>query len=147
MNTFEWTQETPVTANNLNEMQNIINQNISDEIDSKSKLLWTNPYPTSQFLPQTITLNSDDYDVLEIFFKKTATETYCSSIRTIKGYGTHLCLIDDSLAMFSRKMEYVSDTSVSFTKAIIVAYGANPQDQNTRCVPLYIVGHKTGLFS
>ena len=30
MEIFEWTEETPVTANNLNEMQNIINGNILD---------------------------------------------------------------------------------------------------------------------
>lgn len=32
MDTFEWTEETPVTANNMNEMQNIINNNISQSL-------------------------------------------------------------------------------------------------------------------
>ena len=32
MNTFEWDEETPVTANNMNEMQNIINNNFKDTI-------------------------------------------------------------------------------------------------------------------
>ena len=32
MDTFEWTEETPVTANNMNEMQNIINNNISGSL-------------------------------------------------------------------------------------------------------------------
>lgn len=33
MNTFEWTEETPVTANNMNEMQNILNGNIVNAIN------------------------------------------------------------------------------------------------------------------
>lgn len=32
MNIFEWDEETPVTANNMNEMQNIINNNFKDTI-------------------------------------------------------------------------------------------------------------------
>lgn len=32
MNIFEWDEQTPVTANNLNEMQNILNDNISEEV-------------------------------------------------------------------------------------------------------------------
>ena len=36
MNTFEWNEETPVTANNLNEMQNIINDNITTTVNDKN---------------------------------------------------------------------------------------------------------------
>ena len=51
MDTFEWTEQTPVTANNLNEMQNIINNNIleyedhysSDEI--KTNKVWIDGKP------------------------------------------------------------------------------------------------------
>ena len=32
MDIFEWDEETPVTANNMNEMQNILNDNISEEV-------------------------------------------------------------------------------------------------------------------
>ena len=32
MNIFEWDEQTPVTANNMNEMQNILNDNISEEV-------------------------------------------------------------------------------------------------------------------
>lgn len=35
MNTFEWDENTPVTANNLNEMQNILNENITDSIENQ----------------------------------------------------------------------------------------------------------------
>ena len=32
MDIFEWDEQTPVTANNMNEMQNILNDNISEEV-------------------------------------------------------------------------------------------------------------------
>ena len=40
MDIFEWTEETPVTANNLNEMQNTINDNITAERNKMGKTLW-----------------------------------------------------------------------------------------------------------
>ena len=39
MDTFVWTEETPVTANNLNEMQDILNDNISDSIANQYNLI------------------------------------------------------------------------------------------------------------
>lgn len=43
MDTFEWTEQTPVTANNMNEMQNILNDNISeamiDEYSTTEKVI------------------------------------------------------------------------------------------------------------
>ena len=41
MDTFEWTEQTPVTANNLNEMQNILNDNIGEAV-SNQVVLTTN---------------------------------------------------------------------------------------------------------
>lgn len=36
MDIFEWDENTPVTANNLNEMQNTLNDNITNQIDSEN---------------------------------------------------------------------------------------------------------------
>lgn len=38
MNIFEWDENTPVTANNLNEMQNILNENIIEEYSTNETL-------------------------------------------------------------------------------------------------------------
>lgn len=35
MDIFEWDEQTPVTANNMNEMQNILNNNISENVLDK----------------------------------------------------------------------------------------------------------------
>ena len=64
MDIFEWNENIPVTANNLNEMQNIINDNITDSITPT--VLWQNPNPLTTFDPQNITLSSGDYNYLEI---------------------------------------------------------------------------------
>lgn len=39
MDTFEWTEETPVTANNMNEMENILNGNITSSIANQYNLI------------------------------------------------------------------------------------------------------------
>jgi hypothetical protein len=39
MNTFEWDENTPVTANNLNETQNIINGNITTSLANQYNLV------------------------------------------------------------------------------------------------------------
>lgn len=39
MDTFEWTEETSVTANNMNEMENILNGNITSSIANQYNLI------------------------------------------------------------------------------------------------------------
>ena len=48
MNIFEWDENIPVTANNLNEMQNIINNNIIDIYSTdevKTNMVWIDNKP------------------------------------------------------------------------------------------------------
>lgn len=55
MDIFEWSENIPVTANNLNEMQNIINDNIEDESAriSNWNLLGTKTGSSSMSLPSS----------------------------------------------------------------------------------------------
>lgn len=55
MDIFEWSENIPVTANNLNEMQNIINNNIKDESAriSNWNLLGTKTGNSSMSLPSS----------------------------------------------------------------------------------------------
>ena len=148
MDTFEWTEETPVTANNLNEMQTILGRNFQ----LKGKLLWTNPSPLSSFEPDSITLSSDDYDVLEIYYYDWTTSKRMKSVKALKGENI---LIDTSFYsgtdyyVASREMTYNSNTSYSVGNCVSL-YGTtktaivNPI--NFVCVPVKILGYKTGLF-
>lgn len=117
------------------------------EINEKATILWSNPNPSSTFAAQNIVLSSDDYDVLKIYFKKTSNENRLMCLETIKGFGIDLHYIDDSCAMFSRGMSRVNDTTFSLASAKYkLASSSSTVGDNSRCVPIYIVGYKTGLF-
>lgn len=126
----------------------ILGVNILKTINGlKGTVLWENQNPTSSFAAQSITLSSDDYDTLKVFFKKTASETKVGSVDFIKGFGNDLGYIDDSCVVFSREMDYVSDTEYSLgTGGYLLANGTSKNTDNNRCVPLYVIGYKNGLF-
>ena len=84
---------TPATSSNLIAMQNIINQNIVDYFDKKTKILWKNDTPTSSFPAQTINLtdNLEYYDYYEILFlQSTSSARIMTTGRIPVGYGTIL---------------------------------------------------------
>lgn len=111
------------------------------------KLLWTNSSPNSSFATQTINLNSDDYNLLKIYYKKTNSENNLSSVEIIKGYDTDIGYIDDSCVVFSRHVESVTDTSLEFGGGNrLMPNGTASVADDTRCIPLYIVGYKSDLF-
>ena len=68
MNIFEWDESIPVTANNMNEMQNILGSNFQ----LKGTILWENLDTASSFSAQTVTLSESlsNYDRYEIIFKQ-----------------------------------------------------------------------------
>lgn len=116
-------------------------------LTGQPKILWTNSSPSSSFAGQTIALNSSDYDLLKIYYKKTDSENNLSSVEIIKGYDTDLGYIDDSCVLFSRHMESVTDTSLQFDGANRLMPGSSTTvADNTRCIPVYVVGSKSDLF-
>lgn len=63
MDIFEWEETIPVTANNLNEMQNTINNNITTEFSKIGKTLWEGSFTTGTLqIP-----NLSDYTMICIF--------------------------------------------------------------------------------
>ena len=112
-----------------------------EKVSNDMKILWTNPNPTSEFAEQDITLNSDDYDVLEIYYLMAANNTYVGSQKIPKGYNTRLMYTTSSLMIRFRNIIYLSDTSYS------IESGAGASGSDSDLIPLYIIGYKTGLFS
>lgn len=112
------------------------------------KILWTNPKPTENFIQQDITLNSNDYDVLEVWFSHYRGDNYSFSQRFLKGTNTDLFKSDKDGASQSRTITYISDTQLSFGDGYFYhpSYSDGARVQNSRCVPIYIIGYKTGLF-
>ena len=119
----------------------------------KGKVLWTNPSPTSEFSSQTITLNSSDYDLLEIFYYDYApsSERGCLSARVIKGKNTTLqAMFRESNVEFigERKINYTSDTQLSVLDnySIVRANSFNRSVYNDWNVPIYVIGYNTGYL-
>ena len=122
-----------------------------EEINDNKKILWTNSSPTSNFAAQDITLNSSDYDCYEIIFLNNMGEDlYYNTGKIPKGHGCRLveCYSGGSgAAMRTREVNYSSATQLEF-KAGRYAYGTTAAiDNNATCIPLYVIGYKTGLFN
>ena len=141
---------TPVTANNLNEMQAILGGNFQ----LKGKLLWTNPNPNEQFSTQSITLSSDDYDVLEIYYYDWVDTTSYKDLlcqKTIKGHSTKLQVQlshNSNGYAGNRRIRYIDNTTLQVDDCyrIIDNSAFSNAKANYWNVPVYIVGYKTGLF-
>lgn len=146
------TPDTEMSDRSRNTVENnVIKQYVDNSIIPR-KILWTNPSPLTPFEPKSITLSSDDYDVLEIYYYDWTTSKRMKSVKALKG---EKILIDASFYsgtdyyVASREMTYNSNTSYSVGNCVSL-YGTtttaivNPI--NFVCVPVKILGYKTGLF-
>lgn len=160
---------TPLSADRLNHMEDGIykaneelievhNSYSTSTTDSYScnyvngvagKILWTNPNPTSDFSPQTITLSSDDYDILEFFWRSDVAGKRVYSTRTLKGSSVQNDIYSTVIPTraWRRRADFVSNTSYSIDNCIRMEYNQTAYNDNGYCVPLYVIGYKTGLFS
>lgn len=127
---------------------------VGGKIIDPGKILWTNPDPTSSFGNVTITLSSDDYDMLEIFFYDFLSTKRVMSERIYKGQNGNLMalfMFNAGFYMGARAIEYTSDTQYLFGNARkIIDNGtvvSGVPTANSWIVPLYVVGYKTGLFN
>lgn len=149
MNIFEWDENIPVTATNLNAMQNILNNNVVNGFQANGTILWTNPSPASNFAEQTISLDSDDYDILDFVWQTNIGENRTAITRTLKGNGTQIDFFSTAVAtrVWTRRTTYVSDVSYSIGNCWRMEYGQTSINENGYCIPLYVIGYKTNIFS
>lgn len=132
---------------------NDVNSNMPDG----GKILWANPNPTYSFASQTITLNSDDYDLLEIYYNQGTNNTKCYSVKVLKGYGFDMLVmtnfnegVSQTAGARLRIATYVSDTSYSIGSGMErnnLGQSVAPTINNNGAIPLYIIGYKTELFN
>lgn len=139
-----------VTDSDMNEIKTVVNNNDDELITINTKLtnitgqiLWTNSRPTSDFSSQTITLSSGDYDFLEIFFcSNVQSENKTFEIRkTIKNYDVTLSTVVQNVNTY-RIVRFTDATHLAVESGYT---GTDVQDR--RCVPLYVIGYKTGIFN
>lgn len=137
-----------VTADNMNEIKNVINNAINEINKSISnlsgKILWTNSNPDIAINENTdITLSSSDYDMLEIYYKLAIDNNKVQSFKIPKGYDFTLDSIGYQGLALRRFVNRNSDTSYT-----IASYsGENVANSGNYIIPIYIVGYKTNLFN
>ena len=118
---------------------------------TNSKILWTNPTPTSNFVSQTITLDSSNYDEYEVIAKiSTGSDTCVSSGKIPKNILAQVMFFGLSTTgtkynLRARPINTKTDTSITFGDNINV-FGSTSEISNGQMIPLYVIGYKTGLF-
>lgn len=129
---------------------------VNGTIIDGGKLLWENPNPNNGFNPQDVILNSDDYDILEIYYYDWCgdSDSYKDMLvqRAIKGYNFLLhsqITFNNGAYAGNRKAIYVNDTTLHFenTRRIIDDSSFNTGLYEKWNVPIYIIGYKTNLFN
>ena len=141
--------ENNINLNLSSTYTNALNQQINTW---KGTLLWTNSSPTSSFSAQDINLSSSDYDLLEVIWWNKANEKKAFSTKILKGSGARLYDVYVSNAskfgIRSRGLTYSSDIKYTATECLKYVMSDNAvTTENDACVPLYIIGYKTGLFN
>lgn len=114
-------------------------------IKAGGKILWSNPNPLLDFASQLITLASNDYNFLEIYFLVNIEGTLLLSNKFLKGYGTALVFFgqhaSDYPSSFSRKIARNSDISFSIDTCYRQKTNANTKVEfNSYCIPVCIKG-------
>ena len=129
-------------VNAINELKNIIG----------GKVLWTNSSPTSDFAAQTINLSDTDYDMYEVICIYSTTENNheINSGRIKKGSKARVQTVwgENQTGPYTywRDITDNGDGTMTFTTSSF-SYASSINTSNSRIVPLYVIGYKTGLFS
>lgn len=143
----EYSGGTPVSAANLNAMQEILNQNVIRKLNSLRKVIWTNSNPTASFPSQTITLensleNYDEYEIL--FLQSTTTSRIMTTGRIPVGSGTILnCLI--AYPKYRPTGTVVNGATISFEDGRSVSSIGNVVVDNLSVIPAFVIGHKNNF--
>lgn len=129
---------TPINSaslnNNFNELNNII---------SKKTLLWSNDN-LDNFPETTINLSSGDYNMLQIFYIRDASDkTVLMSQFTLKGYGFWLDSFLNGTSLWRRAIGRISDTSYRVYQCNKYNGGSSTITMdNTALIPIAIYGIK-----
>lgn len=99
--------------------------------------LWENTNTTQAFAPQTITLNSADYDFLRVYYNFTRGTAKAESQEVPKGKNIAISCFDSNKNEAYRDITYVSDTSLSIGGGYY-----NGTSDNDGIIPIAIYGIK-----
>lgn len=126
--------------------------NINTEVNSlKPITLWTNPSPNNNFSSRQITLSSEDYNFLEIYYYEWSGDSYSwkdlKCAKVMKGYNTVLeAIISYNSKGFigARRVRYNNATTlqVDTCYSLITDSAFSTTAVDAFCVPVKILGYK-----
>ena len=121
---------------------------VNNTFELKGKIIWTNSNPTNNFDAQTITLDEslDNYDCYEIVFKHSmAGNRFYSTGKIPVGHGT-ICFYTANERYYRPTSDIVSGSSITFENSRTIGTGGTEIVDNSRAIPVYVIGYNTGLF-
>lgn len=118
---------------------------------SDEKIAWKNPNTSVNFNEQTVTLNTSDYDFLNILYYDYRANHRMLSVTIAKGENANLSanfLTENQLYMSTRQMDYVDDNHYKFNNCssitnsnITILNSSSP----AQCIPAMIIAKKLNL--
>jgi hypothetical protein len=110
-------------------------------------VLWTNPSPASDFASQNITLSSNDYRYLEVYFRTYKSDNHIKSVKIEKGQNALLdCFFRYNSQNYAgvRHINYVND--ITLTVEVCYSIVANNvfinQADPSWLIPIKVIGYK-----
>lgn len=103
-------------------------------------LLWTNPSPSTNFSPQTLSIDLSDYEFVEIVVKDSTSTNYSKAVKGKKGLPITLEAFGYG-SSFTHQFRFAtpSDTGITFTKGSLTG---SASEHNELMIPLFIYGAK-----
>ena len=124
--------------------------NIENAINNlKGTILWKNTNSNLSFAKQTISLldNIENYDRYEIIYKNWISHEYYLTTGLIPvGLNTRFNALSSTitwrnvLSMSGKNFQF--DNGTSYT-----SYNGSTSEANENCIPVYVIGYKTDLFT
>ena len=150
--TFKDVAEGDIVLSDVGELVNRVDsleENMTDILNSNnSVLLWTNPSPTLEFAGQTINIDLNEYEGVEVEFQATSiVNMYAKAIkgkRAIPQYISILGYVKPRYIQISSRTFAVNNTSIQFFDGIdnLTNEDESTTNNNTM-IPLRIWGLKT----
>ena len=121
---------------------------VSGAVEAKGTILWTNNNPNISFAYQTISLNTEGYDLLEIYsYSSTSvSEWVCTKVKlpnpSVKGAIKDIALTNDGVRFTQRRI-YKTQGDWLFENCTIRTVSATEGTVNNNyLIPVYIIGYK-----
>ena len=113
-------------------------------LEKADAVAWTNPNPNSDFAPGNITLDSDDYDELEIYYDidHTSSPRKMQSVKILKGESCRIFTVSGAqLKYWTRDINYTNATTLSVDNCIAMTTTGGT-NANNMLIPIEIIRRK-----